>query len=197
MINILTISGSLRVKSLNTALLRETARVAPAGIELEHFDRMPEIPLFNEDEEHPAPPAVADLRARVAAADGLLIATPEYNASVPGVLKNTIDWLSRPSEQGLVLEHKPVAIIGASMGPFGTSRAQLTLRQVLHKVNSHVLGQPEFLLVQAHQQIGADGRLEDSSAEQALLVRVLHGLAGIVEERRIIDRSRLTSTHRA
>lgn len=182
-IRILAISGSLRRDSINTRLLRQAEDVAPAGTKFDYFDRLVEIPLFNEDTEYPAPTPVADLRERTAGADAVLIATPEYNGSVPGGLKNALDWLSRPdSAGGLALVGKPVALIGASGGPLGTVRAQLALRQVLHKMNATVLGQPELLLFHAHQQFDEDGRLPEGSRARGLLAGVLDGLSYLVAQ---------------
>jgi chromate reductase, NAD(P)H dehydrogenase (quinone) len=183
-VRVLTISGSLRRDSLNTRLLRQAEAIAPPGVQFDHFDRLGEIPLFNEDEEHPAPAAVADLRARVGSADAVLIATPEYNSSIPGGLKNAIDWLSRPDGATPCLIGKPVAIAGASTGPFGTVRAQLALRQVLHKVNATVLGQPEMLLFHAHQQFDENGALPPGSPASKLLTQILDGLIDLVARQR-------------
>ncbi|KMS88031.1 MULTISPECIES: NADPH-dependent FMN reductase [Streptomyces] len=183
-LNVLALSGSLRRSSLNTTLLREAERLCPQH-RFDHYDGLGRLPHFNEDQEHPAPSEVIDLRRRVREADAVLIASPEYNASVPGALKNALDWLSRPAgEDGPALALKPVAVIGASPGPFGTVRAQLALRQVLHKMNAHVVQQPEFLLFQAHQQLGDDGRLPDGSPAQQLLCAVLDALARLATRER-------------
>jgi chromate reductase len=174
-VRVLTVSGSLRTASLNTRLLELARALAPAGLEFEHARNLGALAHFNEDIEHPAPAPVADLRQRVAAADALLIATPEYNASMPGVLKNALDWLSRPGPEGRsLLDGKPVAVIGASMGPFGTVRAQLALRQVLQKVNSRVVAQPEVMVPLAHQVLTAD--LDPASVPAGLLTRLLREL---------------------
>lgn len=186
--NILTMSGSLRRCSLNTSLLREAERIG-SNLRFDHFDKLGDLPHFNEDQEHPAPAAVAALRRRVRDADAVLIATPEYNASVPGTLKNALDWLSRPDgDHAPVLALKPVAVIGASPGPFGTVRAQSVLRQVLHKMNAQVVQQPEFLLFQAHQQFGADGRLPADSPAQLLLSAVVDALSQLAAVERHSDR---------
>ncbi|CAM5523875.1 NADPH-dependent FMN reductase [Streptomyces canarius] len=113
-LNVLAISGSLRRDSLNTTLLREAERLGPHH-HFDHYDGLGRLPHFNEDEEHPAPSAVIDLRRRVQEADAVLIASPEYNASIPGALKNALDWLSRPAgDDGPALALKPVAVVGAS-----------------------------------------------------------------------------------
>ncbi|WIX81880.1 NAD(P)H-dependent oxidoreductase [Amycolatopsis carbonis] len=184
-LTILALSGSLRKDSLNTRLLTAVTRLAPPELTFDVFGDLAAIPLFNEDDEHPAPSAVAQLRHRIRAADGVLIATPEYNAAMPGVLKNALDWLSRPVAEGPVLEHKPVAIIGASQGPLGTIRAQLNLRSVLHKMNADALGQPEFVLPHAHQAL-ADGELPAGSPSPAILTAVVDGLVGLIEHRRAL-----------
>ncbi|MFI5706441.1 NADPH-dependent FMN reductase [Kribbella sp. NPDC051620] len=178
---IFAISGSLRRASLNTRLIDEAAKLAPDAFQFDIYESLGNLPHFNEDHEFPAPPEVDDLRRRVRAADALLIATPEYNASVPGVLKNAIDWLSRPAEgQPLPLTAKPVAIIGASMGPLGTVRAQLSLRQILQKVDAAVVRQPEFILAAAHTQLEAEG-LGPDSATAAVLRSVLEQLQILIE----------------
>lgn len=183
-LTILALSGSLRKDSLNTRLLTSTSQVASPGATFDVFGDLAAIPPFNEDAEHPAPLAVAELRRRIRAADGVLIATPEYNGAMPGVLKNALDWLSRPVEDGPVLERKPVAIIGASQGPLGTIRAQLNLRLVLHKMNADVVGQPEFVLPHAHQVLG-DGELREDSPSVAILTAVVDGLVDLIEHRHL------------
>ena len=181
-VRILTISGSLRRDSHNTNLLREAERLAPAGVVFEQFDQLGKLPLFNEDEEHPAPAAVAELRDRVRAADAVLIATPEYNAGIPGGLKNALDWLSR---DGQPLAHKPTAIIGASPGAFGTVRAQVALRQVLHKMDVNVLRQPEFLLGHAHTHFDDSGYFPTESPTAALLSIVVNALVDLATDHRL------------
>ncbi|MEV8611985.1 NAD(P)H-dependent oxidoreductase [Amycolatopsis sp. NPDC051373] len=184
-LTILALSGSLRKDSLNTRLLTAVTQLAPPELTFDVFGDLAAIPPFNEDDEHPAPPAVAQLRRRIRAADGVLIATPEYNAAMPGVLKNGLDWLSRPVDEGPVLERKHVAIIGASQGPLGTIRAQLNLRSVLHKMNADVVGQPEFVLPHAHQAL-ADGELPAGSPSTAILTAVVDGLVDLIEHRRAL-----------
>lgn len=181
-VRILAVSGSLRRDSFNTRLLRQASELAPAGTVFDHFERLGEIPLFNEDHEHPAPAAVANLRERMSDADAVLIATPEYNSSIPGGLKNALDWLSRPDSTGPGLARKPVAIIGASAGPLGTVRAQLALRQVLHKLHATVLGHPELLLFHAHRQFDENGALPEGSPAHGLLCEVLDGLIDLAAQ---------------
>ena len=158
--HVLGISGSLRKASYNTALLRAAAELMPAGMTLETFDLLP-LPMFNQDAEKPFPEAVAEFRARVAQADALLIATPEYNRSASGALKNAIDWASRSPQQPL--NGKPVATMGASTGNFGTLRAQLHLRQILTYVGVLPLGKPEVLVGRAEQVFDPVGNLTDAA----------------------------------
>ncbi|MFC4330569.1 NADPH-dependent FMN reductase [Streptomyces andamanensis] len=194
-LDVLALSGSLRRDSLNTTLLREAERLGPR-LRFDHFGGLGLLPHFNEDEEHPAPAAVAELRRRVREADAVLIATPEYNSSFPGALKNALDWLSRPADgEGPALLRKPVAVVGASPGPFGTVRAQSALRQVLHKMNAHVVQQPEFLLFQAQRQFGDDGRFPEDSPARGLLCDVLDALTRLVEDEAHL-RSRTEATVR-
>lgn len=158
---VLGISGSLRKASYNTALLHAAVDLMPQGARLETFDLSP-LPMFNQDFEKPFPAAVADFRAKLAGADALLIATPEYNSSLPGALKNALDWASRSPQQPL--QGKPVAIMGASTGNFGTLRAQLHLRQILTHIGALPLGKPEVLVARAAQAFDSDGNLTDEAA---------------------------------
>ena len=161
------IAGSLRRGSYNRALLRSAGELAPPNLRIEMHE-IADIPLFNEDvEKAGAPEAVARLRKAVADADGLLIATPEYNYGVPGVLKNTIDWLSRPP-RGSVLNGKPAAIMGASPGAVGTARSQSQLRQAFAFTNTPAMLQPELLVAHASQKFDADGRLTDEATREFL-----------------------------
>jgi chromate reductase len=136
---ILAISGSLRRDSHNTRLLRAAAEMLPPGVELVPFDGLADVPPYNEDlDGDPAPSGVETLREAIEYADALLISTPEYNASIPGVLKNAIDWASRPFPDN-VLRDKPVAVIGASTGLFGAVWAQAELRKALRHTGARVL----------------------------------------------------------
>ena len=158
---ILGISGSLRRDSYNTLLLRNVP------LELELWDGLKEIPPYDEDDDvEPAPPAVARMRAAVAGADAILFSTPEYNGSVPGQLKNAIDWLSRP-RQSAVLRNKPVAVIGASTGAFGAVWAQAELRKVLATAGARVVD-AEVAVGHAHQKFDDDGRLRDENLSEQL-----------------------------
>lgn len=160
-LHILGISGSLRKDSYNSMLLEAAAELMPPGMSLEIFD-LADLPMYNPDDEKPFPQAVLEFRTRLAQADAVLIATPEYNSSISAALKNAIDWASRPPKQPL--NGKPVAIMGASTGNFGTLRAQLHLRQILTHVGALPLGKPEVLVGRAEQAFDADGYLVDKVA---------------------------------
>lgn len=165
-INILGISGSLRKNSFNTAALNTAKKLAPKGMVIDIFDISP-IPLYNEDiREKGFPKPVEDLRASIKKADGILIVTPEYNYSVPGVLKNAIDWASRPPEQPF--NGKPMAIMGASMGMLGTARAQYHLRQCFIYLNAYIMNQPEIMISSAHTKFDKDGQLTDDKTSELL-----------------------------
>jgi chromate reductase len=161
---ILGISGSLRKGSYNTAALRAAQELLPQGVTLEILDLAP-IPLYNEDIE-PFPPAVQVLRERIAQSDALLIATPEYNHSIPGVLKNALDWASCPPNPPCA--NKPGAIFGASTGRFGTLRAQLHLREICTALDMLVLPKPEVFIAQAPEKFDAHGRLVDAQTRERL-----------------------------
>ncbi|SDN88097.1 NADPH-dependent FMN reductase [Pseudomonas jinjuensis] len=165
-INVLGISGSLRRGSFNTAALREASNLAPAGMRIELAD-ITEIPLYDEDVYAKGfPPAVEHLREQIRAADALLIATPEYNYSVPGVLKNAIDWVSRPPDQPFA--GKPVALMGASAGRFGTARAQYHLRQSMVFLDMRPLNRPELMISTAQKVFDDRGRLTDETTREYL-----------------------------
>ena len=161
----LAIAGSLRRASYNRGLIRAAIEVAPAETKVIPFE-LTDIPLFNADVEAEGdPPPVATFKRAIAAADALVIATPEYNHCVPGVLKNAIDWASRPARRS-VLTDKPVAIMGASTGGGGTARAQAHLRDGLAYTNGFVLPLPEVLVGLAHEKFDDDGRLTDSQTRE-------------------------------
>ncbi|WP_326685218.1 NAD(P)H-dependent oxidoreductase [Streptomyces microflavus] len=172
----LAISGSLRRASHNTGLLRSLPALAPSGVAIDLYEGLGSLPLFNEDlETLPAPAAVAELRALVAAADGVLIATPEYNSSIPGSLMNGLDWLSRPVGAS-VLRGKPVAVLGASPSQFGTARAQLVLRQVLHRIQAQVLDHPEVTVFRSYGRFDSEGGFLGDEVTEQLLGELLTGL---------------------
>jgi chromate reductase len=160
---VLGISGSLRRDSYNTAALRAAIELAPRGMSIDRAD-ISKLPLYDEDvRQRGLPPAVTRLREQVAGADAVLFVTPEYNYSVPGVLKNAIDWLSRPPEPPL--EDKPVAIAGASPGRIGTARAQYHLRQMCVFLDAHVLNRPEVMIARAADKF-ENGRLIDRHSRE-------------------------------
>jgi chromate reductase, NAD(P)H dehydrogenase (quinone) len=164
---LLGISGSLRAGSHNTALLRAAARELPEAVALRVYDGLREVPPYDEDEDRDPPPApVARLRAELAGADGLLVATPEYNSSIPGQLKNAVDWASRPQLES-PLRFLPAAVIGASTGAFGAVWAQAELRKVLAACGARVV-EGELALGHAHERLGADGTLADEEARRQL-----------------------------
>jgi len=157
--NVLGISGSLRQGSYNSMALRAAQKLAPAGMKLDIAD-IARIPLYNDDVRAAGEPAeVAALKAQIRAADAVLLVTPEYNFSIPGVLKNTLDWLSRPPEPPF--EGKPVAIMGASPGPVGTARVQYDLRKVLGFMNTFTVNKPEVFISFAQNKFNAQGELTD------------------------------------
>jgi chromate reductase, NAD(P)H dehydrogenase (quinone) len=161
---VLGISGSLRKKSFNTAALHAAKDLLPEGMTLDTFDLSP-IPLYNEDvREKGFPPPVEAFRSEIKNSDAILIVSPEYNYSIPGVLKNAIDWASRPPEQPF--EGKPIAIMGASPSLFGTARAQYHLRQVFIFLNAHLLNRPEVMIAKAPEKFDSDGRLADDKTKE-------------------------------
>jgi chromate reductase, NAD(P)H dehydrogenase (quinone) len=179
---ILGISGSLRRDSHNTNLLRAAAGAAGPDVELELYDGLKEIPPYDEDDDvDPRPPSVARLHAAIADADAVLFATPEYNASIPGHLKNAVDWISRPVATNM-LRNKPVAVVGASTGAFGALWAQAELRKVLASLGARVLDL-EVPVAHAHTRFD-EGRLTDDEV-RARLVDVVDTL---VAEARTRDR---------
>jgi len=173
-IHVLGFSGSLRKASFNTAALRAAREVLPDDMTMETFD-LSGFPLYNEDvREQGFPEIVLQFGARIAAADALLIATPEYNYSIPGVLKNAIDWASRLPEKPL--NEKPLAIMGASNGNYGTARAQYHLRQACVFNNMHPINKPEVLITRAQEKFDAEGKLTDQSTRDVIR-KMLESLA--------------------
>lgn len=160
-LKIAALCGSLREASLNRAMLNAAAELAPDGMSVT-VHRLNDIPGFNEEIEAQGwPPAVKALRDAITAADGVIFGTPEYNFSIPGVLKNAIDWLSRPAGKA-PLFRKPCAILGASQGAFGTIRAQMHLREICHYNAMPTLAKPEILIMKAGEKF-ADGKLTDET----------------------------------
>ena len=177
---VLGITGSLRRDSYNHALLREAAERLPAGVELVEFERLAEIPPYDADlEAETTPAAVAELRQAMRDADAVLIATPEYNHSIPGVLKNALDWASRPAGQS-ALTGTPAAVIGASTGMFGAVWAQAETRKVLGALGGRVL-EAELPVAKA-ADLYRDGRLELSPEQSQQLEEILATLAAEVEQ---------------
>ncbi len=176
---ILGIAGSLRKQSYNRGLLRAAQEVAPSHCSFEIFD-LKNIPLYNQEDEGTLPEGVAHLKKSIRAADALLIATPEYNYSIPGVLKNALDWGSRPYGDN-AWDRKPVAIIGASPSLQGTSRAQYHLRQVFVTLNMHALNKPELMIGSAQDKFDADGNLTDPKIRQKL-AEILAALLSCIQK---------------
>lgn len=179
---ILGLAGSLRAGSYNRALLRAARDLAPAGIEVEIFD-LDGIPLYNRDVEvagYPGP--VQELHERIGRADGLLIATPEYQHGVPGVLKNAIDWASRPAGKATIVG-KPTAVMGATPGAWGTVRAQMQLRQALLYNDCPTVRKPEVLVAKARERFDGEGRLTHDPT-RGFVTQLLESLGSLVRERR-------------
>jgi chromate reductase, NAD(P)H dehydrogenase (quinone) len=162
-IKILAVSGALRAASTNTALVRAAQQLAPEGVEVVVFDGIKDLPFFDQDLEGEPPAAVVAWRQAVADADGLFIATPEYNYGTSGVLKNAIDWASRPYGQA-VLTHKPTAIAGASGSDLGTVRAQLSLRDVFLQFDGDVVTKPEVHIGRNYERFDGEGNLVDETS---------------------------------
>ncbi len=159
-------AGSLRKDSYNKSLLRAAQELVPEGVELEIFD-LEGIPPYNQDlEDHPVE-KVKEFKAKIRAADAILIVTPEYNYSIPGVLKNAIDCASRPYGDN-AFEHKPVAIMGASIGMSGSARAQYHLRQCFVFLSCFALNQPEVMVPFAHEKIDKEGKVTDQKARELI-----------------------------
>ncbi len=174
-VHILAISGSLRNDSYNTALLRAAADMLPDGMTIDIIG-LDDIPMYDPDVEnqHGFPAAVTNFRNRIAEADAVIIATPEYNHSIPGVLKNALDWVSRRPD--MPLDGKPTAIVGAATGLGGTARAQEHLRSILIALNAHVLNKPEVLIGRAHTKFDDNGALVDNAARQ-FIEQMLYNLS--------------------
>lgn len=177
---ILGLCGSLRRDSHNLALLREAGRLLPPGAELVIHEGLAEVPPYNADVDDRPALAVRDLRAAIAAADAVLVATPEYNSSMPGHLKNALDWVSRPFATNTLM-HKPAAVIGASTGMFGAVWSQAETRKVLSSIGARVVDR-ELPVPNVDEQFGDDGRLLEADLV-ALLREILFELGEEVRAR--------------
>jgi chromate reductase len=175
---ILGFVGSLRKDSYNKMLLNAATDLKPDNVELETFD-LEGIPLFNQDQEEQPPKRVKEFKEKIKAADALLIVTPEYNYSVPGVLKNAIDWASRPYGDN-VFDEKPVAVMSASEGMLGGARAQYHLRQTLISLNMHPLNRPEVIVSQIDEKIDVNGKVVDEKTRKKI-GKVLEALVAWTE----------------
>jgi chromate reductase len=172
-VRILGIAGSLRHDSYNRAALRAATQLLPEGATIDVFE-LDGLPGFNQDEEQNPPAKVADFKRRIREADAVLIVTPEYNYSIPGVLKNAIDWASRPYGDS-AWNGKPVAIMGASIGAIGTARAQYHLRQMFVFLNMFPINQPEVMIGNASERFDAQGNLTDDTTK-GLIRQLLQNL---------------------
>jgi len=178
---VLGISGSLRAGSHNTALLAAAADLLPEGVRLERWNGLADVPPFSEDDEAgPVPAAVSRLREAISGADAVLFATPEYNSSIPGALKNALDWASRPVATN-ALRNKPVAVVGASTGGFGAVWGQAELRKVLGAIGARVL-EGDLAVGHAPQRFDADGGLVDDDV-RVQLAEVVASLVDAVHAR--------------
>ena len=177
-VKVLGFAGSLRKDSYNKMLLNAAMDLKPDNIELETFD-LEGIPLFNQDQEEQPPKRVKEFKEKIKAADALLIVTPEYNYSVPGVLKNAIDWASRPYGDN-VFDEKPVAVMSASEGMLGGARAQYHLRQTLISLNMHPLNRPEVIVSQIDEKIDVNGKVVDEKTRKKI-GKVLEALVAWTE----------------
>ena len=176
MVKILGIAGSLRQNSYNRAALGAASKLLPAGAQLDTFD-LSGIPMFDQDDKGKLPDTVAALKSRIRQADALLFVTPEYNYSISGVLKNAIDWGSRPYGDNAWFG-KPAAIMGASVSSIGTARAQYHLRQVFVSLNLFVLNQPEVMINEAAKRFDSQGNITDDKTKD-LIRQLLQGLVGL------------------
>ena len=172
-IKVLGFAGSLRKGSFNRALLRAAVEMAPDDAEIETFD-LYGIPPYNQDQDNDQPERVKEFKKKIREADAILIVTPEYNYSIPGVLKNAIDSASRPYSDN-AFDGKPVAVMGASIGMLGTARAQYHLRQSFVFLNMHPINQPEVMVPFAQEKFDESGRLKDEKA-RGLIRQLLESL---------------------
>ena len=171
-VHVFAVAGSLRKDSWNKKLLRAAIELVPPGMMIHQFDGLPDIPPYDADiDVDPRPESVSAMKQSLAACDGLLIVTPEYNYGIPGVLKNAIDWASRPAATSPLLG-KVALLMGASTGMAGTARAQLQLRQNFVFTKTTVLPPPEILVAKAPEKFDAQGRLTDEVAKQLIAERL-------------------------
>ena len=177
---LLAVSGSLRRDSHNSRLLRAAAQQLPSGVELELYEGLKQIPPFDEDDEAAPAPEVVQWREAIEAADAVLFATPEYNSSIPGQLKNAVDWASRPKAQA-ALRNKPVAVIGASTSMFGALWSQAELRKVLAAAGARVLDN-ELAVATAHEAFDGEDQLIEAELGDAL-GNVVQDLADAAQRR--------------
>ena len=183
---ILGIAGSLRQASYNRAALRAAGQLVPEGARLDIFD-LAGIPPFNQDDDRNPPPRVVELKRSIRAADAILLVTPEYNYSIPGVLKNAIDWASRPYGDNS-WDGKPVAVMGTSIGGIGTARAQYHLRQVFVFLDMHAVNKPEVMISNSAERFDELGNLKDEKTGK----QIRNLLETLVEWTRRLDRGKLT-----
>jgi chromate reductase len=173
-VRVLGIAGSLRRESYNRAALRAAKQLVPEGATLDIFELESSIPGFSQDDEQNPPAKIVELKKQVRAADAILFVTPEYNYSIPGVLKNAIDWASRPYGDS-AWSGKPVAVMGASVGMFGSARAQYHLRQTFVFLNMYPVNQPELMITNAAQRFDSAGNLTDEKTK-TLIRQLLQAL---------------------
>jgi len=164
---ILGIPGSLRKLSFNKAALKVAVEVAPKNVDIEIFERLGEFPLFNQDEENHPPPIVLEFKDKIRQADAILFSSPEYNYSIPGVLKNAIDWASRPYGDS-AWEGKPVGIMSAAGGNIGGARGQYHLRQVFVFLDMHPLNRPEVIISKVHDKVDMNNKIVDSHTREKI-----------------------------
>ncbi len=187
---IVSLAGSLRRASIHRGLIRAAYGLAPGGVSIESFDRLGEIPFFNQDVEAEGDPApVRDLKEEILAADAVLIATPEYDYAIPGVLTNALDWALRSPSP---LRHKPVGIVGASPGGAGTARAQMVLRQILLHAPAYVMPEPQMLISRSRKRFDERGDLIDEETRQ----RLRRFLVALVEWAKRFERRAFVSEDR-
>lgn len=180
-VSLLGICGSTRKASLNAALLRTISEELPADATLKLYDGLDQLPIFNSDLAEP--PSVLALKGAIASADGVIIAVPEYNYSIPGGLKNALDWVSRPPATS-PMRGKPIGLVGAATGMSGTIRAQLHLRQMLVYSDSPCMSQPEVLIPRAHERF-SDGKLAEPSTRE-LIARFATAFVAFVHRHQLV-----------